>query len=443
MKSWPLLLVIIGAFLFVEAPGLWHAEPGDEWNYFYMARQLSHGSLPYRDFFFAHPPFQLLLYFLPAQLGMVALKLVPLLCTIGSGILVYLLAGRHGRKAGILAAGLFFSSYAVMLEATYGVGVCEATFLVLLGITLFSKHPVLGGLFLGLAGLTRTYALIPAGLFLAYSFFKERKESLKAAIGFSITYVLPTLILVVCFGSGFIDPVIRYHFLKPHLASNTWAVFKEVCLRNLPLLIASLWALIFSFRRSILPFGAIALASIAFLLSLNRIFNFYFFLAMPFLAIIAGSWLSQLWKGKARFLAFLLIGFSLYFFVTDSIYLRKVDFTGFAASREFSGYLGSGTIFGNDGTASMLAFQNNLEVCGDYIDTNPMRFQSGLSSLDQAIAHMRSCGFVALRPLEGFGSMPGVLEAAQACKLLLRRDDPLLGTFLLYNCQGAKADTII
>ena len=55
-KQWTAFFIVAVIFALVEAKGLFLVTPGDENVYFYMAKSVSEGLVPYKDFFYAHPP---------------------------------------------------------------------------------------------------------------------------------------------------------------------------------------------------------------------------------------------------------------------------------------------------------------------------------------------------------------------------------------------------
>src|SRR3989338_9365317 len=60
-KQWIPFLIVALVFIIIEAKGLTQVGPGDENVYFYMAKAMSEGQMPYRDFFYAHPPLHIFL----------------------------------------------------------------------------------------------------------------------------------------------------------------------------------------------------------------------------------------------------------------------------------------------------------------------------------------------------------------------------------------------
>ncbi|MFH1408274.1 MAG: hypothetical protein ABIH34_00030 [Nanoarchaeota archaeon] len=439
MRPWIILGLIILAFAIVELPGLTHLEPGDEWIYYAASKQLSQGILPYRDFFFAHPPMQLLFYLIPSWLEATLLgyKLIPFLSTLWTGVLVFLLAKRFGQRAGLIGSLLFFTSQSVLLQATYGVGVIEAMFLTMLGLYLLTRRKIFfGGIALGFAALTRSYALIPAVIILSLYYIKHRKENAgwHAAAGFGASYILPFIILVAVNGASFIDPVVRYHLLKPGGTSNSFSVLGNVLLNNAPLFIGALLAFLHQKRKRLLLFAVPAAAYILFLVMLNRIFSFYFVLAMPFLAILAGASISGIVQ-RFRQAFFLLLVIIIALSAIPIHHLWSFDFVPWETRRIISPI--DGPVFGNDDTATLISLQQHVPLCRGIVDTNHMRYIAGLASVEESLGVIgdASCPWLVLRPLQGFGSIPGVLSYAQEhCILHDRADDKLHGTFLLFRC---------
>ena len=58
-KTWFIFSLIILIFVLIEIKALLFYKPGDENVYLHMGKLLSEGVLPYKDFFYAHPPLQL------------------------------------------------------------------------------------------------------------------------------------------------------------------------------------------------------------------------------------------------------------------------------------------------------------------------------------------------------------------------------------------------
>src|SRR4030067_424462 len=87
-----LLLIFVGFFLFK----LYHTIPriSDENLYFYLASLLARGILPYRDFFLAQMPGQILLYSIAMKIfgfNLTLFKLIPVVFSMGTAGILYLL----------------------------------------------------------------------------------------------------------------------------------------------------------------------------------------------------------------------------------------------------------------------------------------------------------------------------------------------------------------
>ena len=158
------LLLIFAGYTLLECFSL-HPTYGDESIYFYMAKATAErGLIPYRDYFFAHPPLQLVPLVLIWKLSgghWLALKPVPWVASLVSALMVYLMAARcWGRLEGVLAAGLFLSSCLVLIVSSGGTGVNETLALALAGVYLLLwRGEFAAGIALGLAAQTGLYAL--------------------------------------------------------------------------------------------------------------------------------------------------------------------------------------------------------------------------------------------------------------------------------------------
>ena len=86
-------MIVIALFLLVNIPQM-NYKFSDENIYFYMGERVTQGDMPYKDFYFASPPLQVLLISLGLFLsgGMVILlKLIPIFALIGGSIFIFLM----------------------------------------------------------------------------------------------------------------------------------------------------------------------------------------------------------------------------------------------------------------------------------------------------------------------------------------------------------------
>ncbi len=295
----------------------------DENVYFYDAYLLSKGVLPYKDFFLASLPGQLIpLAFLIKLFGfnLFVLKLVPIIASIGSAALIYKMVKRElgedrGGVVGLVAATLFLFSFSVLATTDHGTGVHEATFFLIFSwyflgmrpaksqqrsgsLVAYRLSPLWAGVMLFAALAIRTY-IIPAafgfGLFLLYQ--RRFKRLFLYGLSAAIPYLSLNGILYLLFGEKFLTPVWQYHLLKTEGIDKT-RISTFFLTNEWMLLLGFFTVLIFVFNsrkfrapNSILvgmaSFGL--LAQCAFLVVYKDLYYLYLVVLIPFFAVLAAS----------------------------------------------------------------------------------------------------------------------------------------------------------
>jgi len=192
----------------------------DELIYLNMAKALSQDLLPYRDFFFAHPPLQL---FLLAPICKHAnFKLVKLFLATLSALTLYLfysfsLKTFKNYKMAIYSFLLFFFSPSFLLYSTQALGVFESLLFFLLGLNLIKKHENLGIISLVLSVFTR-YLVI---FLLPFVFLIVKRKRFKFFLKILVAFGLIFLLLTLSFGKEYVVDTFLYHFfinIKPNLS---------------------------------------------------------------------------------------------------------------------------------------------------------------------------------------------------------------------------------
>ncbi|GMV43429.1 MAG: hypothetical protein AMXMBFR64_51450 [Myxococcales bacterium] len=195
------------------------AADGDENIYFYMAHLLAEGQLPYRDFFFAHPPVHLLV---PAALfkvfgfTLLLAKSIAPLAAAGAGAFAWALARRRfGAFAALLTLGAFLFASELLKASTNLTGV-NLTLLFSAGGTwaALTDRLLLGGALFGLAASTGFYAMAGFAVLLATLPFRGLRPTLRFAAGFAVVFGAINLTFWAIGGQGYVDGVYRYHLLK-------------------------------------------------------------------------------------------------------------------------------------------------------------------------------------------------------------------------------------
>lgn len=296
----------------------------DENIYFYMCHRIAEGALPYRDFFFAHPPLHLVPGALVMSLfgfSLPAAKAIPAAAAALAGLAVYRAGRRAGPLQGLLALCLFLFAYDMLRASSHYTGASEATALLAWGMErALAARPRAAGILAAAAGMTAFYA-VPAGAALGVWILLREGGKPRPAVRFAAAYAAvflgTNLLFAALFRSGYWDPVFRYHFMKPPGgAGNLASVLRAVARENAWLVWsfpAALVALAFlrgrsreRRRRGSLPqrvserladpargpalAGLIIVAlHLGFFTLLTRVYTFYVLPAYPGLALAGGA----------------------------------------------------------------------------------------------------------------------------------------------------------
>lgn len=392
------LSLLVAAFLILKSFGF-GATATDENIYFYFAAQMARGALPYRDFFFAHPPMHLvpgwLLTVLIGGFDLTFMKSLPVVGATITGVCVFHLARRGGGGiAGVVAAAMFFFSYDVLRASSHWTGInWSVAWLATCTVAAFHGKGLIAGLLAGIAVCTGVYA-VPTAVVLAIVLAASRP---KQAIAYSISaFGVWAGVSVVCLafaGKPFAEQVYLYHLAKPPSAGLRFVDrLDSLLFHNFFLVLAPLYSLPIlittwlrsrgsespgdyesprlsstekSFGKSLAICTIVWMANMAFLASLQRVYDFYFMLTFPFAAVCAGLYvrrLYDLWKtslsipkprGMAvcgSMTAVLFIGFAVYPMIE-----RRLDY--------FDTYVGHTKRYGFPDSSLPLVMQDAIKRC--------------------------------------------------------------------------------
>ncbi|MBI2574330.1 glycosyltransferase family 39 protein [Candidatus Woesearchaeota archaeon] len=447
------LLILAAAiilFTAIEFRGLFHYDNSDENLYFYMSSLVADGQLPYRDFFYAHPPLELAfgaVVFKLLGFSLFLLKLLPLAATIISALMVYLVAKRNfGEQAAVLAAAFFLSSHTIMLEATYFLGLNIAVMFLMLGFYYMNRKPLLSGLLFGLAGMTRLLALIPAAVLIGFLLLKNFKSFAKTVAGFAAVFGTANLALMLL-SPNFVVSVYKFHLLKPAVEGRTAELFPSFITAN-ALLIGAAAIAFLAWNKKLLLFAGCAAAYLILLTQLNKIFGFYFVVAIPFLAVIAGANVDALLK-KINYQKLAVIAVAAITVINAAYiasHLWTFDFANFETAKEMAGFVRENTqpndtIFGDATSAPLVALFSGRKLMNNIADTNELVYLSGVRNLSQELEMVKGikgggAKFVITRPLYGVGSLEETQQFLESnCKPVKHYKDPYHADFLMHNCS--------
>jgi hypothetical protein len=291
----PLLLFLIIRSFFITPV------PSDETIYINMAKALKDGLLPYKDFFYAHPPFQLLLLFPAAQAGnffltKIYISIIGLACV----FLTYLIAKEiFDERAAFISMLFFLLLPGFIIFGNLAMGTFEALLFFLLSFYFLLKNKtLLSAIFMSISFFTRYLVLLSIPFVLIYLFL-YKKKSLKYFLTY-LVFITFGLFLVIYsfFGFNFIRDTILYHFgsnikLSLGLANWIWQYFSLGFFTGFIAIIC----LIFGYFKKdykLMLFSTYPLFyDLTILLIFKQVIYHYFAFALPLLAISFGRTFSQ------------------------------------------------------------------------------------------------------------------------------------------------------
>ncbi|MGC4115454.1 MAG: hypothetical protein QM765_12790 [Myxococcales bacterium] len=211
------LMLVFGTFVLLKTVGI-HGSDTDENIYFYMAHRFAQGAVPYRDFFFAHPPIHLLvptIVFKVFGFSLPLAKCIAPTAQLVAAACLYLALRKASRPMAVLAALFHLTAYEVLMGSTDMDGENILTAFLALAVLLAVRgRPLASGIAAGLALGTGMYALAGV-LALAVAFAgASRKAVAWYAAGLLGCVGLWNGVFGALGGDGFVDGVYRYHFAK-------------------------------------------------------------------------------------------------------------------------------------------------------------------------------------------------------------------------------------
>ncbi|MBI2580612.1 glycosyltransferase family 39 protein [Candidatus Woesearchaeota archaeon] len=404
-KSWLLFLAAAAVFLAIKIPAADYAV-SDENTYYKMGQLVASGQVPYRDFFFAHPPLQVYLYAVVFKLfgfNFLLLKMISAVAVVAAAAFVFAaMKDKLNAKIAAAAAALFLFSYGTLLFSNFPTGTEIATAFAAAGFYFFMrKNFTTSGVLLGFASVTALLSVIimPLLLFIAVFIQKDRKSAIKLLAGFAAVFaIINGLFLIVAKGE-YLKQVLIYHLNKPAVSADKAAVFFRIMKTNAFLFIAAAIALVSRNRtKAFLVMSAVvAAAYIAAFPLLKTAFNYYLLYAFPFLAVVAGYGILSLHeflteKAKLRKEA-AFVAVALLLLLSGFAAVRgfvSYDFQDFPQAKDVSEYVKANsqpaqTIFGDDSTVPLVSLLSGREIALDYIDNNALRYSSGVTDLGQTL----------------------------------------------------------
>lgn len=222
------LVLVFGAFVLLKVIGI-HASGTDENIYYYMAVRMAHGELPYRDFFFAHPPVHLLvpaLVFSVTGFSVQVAKSIPILAELSAAACLYLALRRTSKAIALLSILLMLTTYELLMGSTDMNGENLMTAFLLASLLAgVRRRYLLSGVLAGLALGSGLYALAAVLALTLAAAFTSRRAGARFGLGVVAAFAGIALPFALLGGSGFFNGVFVYHFAKPARAGDHVPVF--------------------------------------------------------------------------------------------------------------------------------------------------------------------------------------------------------------------------
>jgi len=275
----------------------------DETIYINMAKALKEGLIPYKDFFYAHPPLQLLILFPVAQTGnffltKIYITLIGLACV----FLTYLIAKEIFDERTAFISMLFFLIFpGFLIFGNLAMGTFESLLFFLLSFYFLIKGKLLiSAICMSISFFTRYLILLLVPFVLIYILLFKR-SILKKYVTYLVCVLFASLFIIyILFGFVFLRDTVIYHFgynikttLSPRLANWIWQYFSLGFFTEFITIIS----LIFGYFRRDYKLILFSLYSFIYdftvLLIFKQVIYHYFAFALPMIAIAFGKTFSR------------------------------------------------------------------------------------------------------------------------------------------------------
>ena len=406
--AWVVFIVMSIVFFALEAAHFRHSV-SDENTYFYMAKAVSEGQVPYRDFFLAHPPVHILflaVFYKLFGFSLFVLKATAPLSIILAAVFMFrIVEEKIGVKEAVVSAALFYFSYDLLRFSTFAAWIVLAVpLMVISSYFMLNKRYVVSAVFMAAACLTGLFSLVGAAASIAYLIIADRKGVMKFALTFFGLFLAANLLLVLVFGSSYMESVYYYHLAKPAEASDKIALFWQFARLN-PVLVGAAFASFAFFlagrglKRVFVLSAAVSAAFLLALLFINKLFVYYFLPVIPYLAILGSSGITAVadWVGDMRrkqavwFLAAIIVVSS----AAGSYYYLQNTFQDFEDAGRIASYVRDNSqngdaIFGDDSITPLIAILADRKLAFNFIDGNSLRWRSGLLDINDTMRRIKA-----------------------------------------------------
>jgi len=415
---------------------------GDQGLYYYSSALFAKGYIPYKDFFCAHPPVQLIVEAIVIKIFGTNLKIldsIPGIISALSGFFVYAIGKKAlGFWGGLLACVLFLFSATGLYESSHFTGMNLAVLFLLFGIFLFLENRyLLSGLILGVGTHAGVYAGPGFLMILILCCWRGKIPIKNMFLGFILSFGVLSLIFLSLAGKAFLEQIFLYHMLKPEMAkffeSKVVVFFNNISWQPVLFVLSMIGVILFIqlFQKwrthddetplekvwILLTSTVLLIGYSVCLLIFQRVFYHYVLLLIPFASILSAFLLKKI--SKLGHTGFAVIATLLLIHITVSVYTSNIrrEEMQFESAHTVASVIREEvapdeSIFGNYAIAPTLAFLSGRRIAGMEVDTSAMRFESGISNLDDVIQNIESDNIAAIisQSVGGIGNYPPFRE---------------------------------
>jgi hypothetical protein len=271
----------------------------DENIYINMAKGLTEGLIPYKDFFYAHPPIQLYLFVPIIKIfgnNFAIVKIYMFFIYVTCLYLTYLISSKIFDKKSAVISFLFFLLFpGSLIFGNQAMGMFEAMLFFLTGFYfLIYKKPVYSSIFFMISIFTRYLSILLIPFVFLYILKFEKKILIDFSKSFLILLCLSFLGLYTIFGEVFFVDTFLYHLsanIKFELILANW--MEQYFVLGFFTIFLSIFCITFSkFKknRKLLFFSFYPLFyDLIVLILFKQVIYHYFVLALPLLFIAVGK----------------------------------------------------------------------------------------------------------------------------------------------------------
>ncbi len=398
--------ILTGALVLFAALKIVYSAPRltDGNAYLYMARLITEGFVPYRDFFLASPPLVVYGYALFGKIfgfSWSSFNYIPVLLTTLDVLVIYTLLKKvFSRPARLAAALAYLFSFAVLATADFYSGAHLALTLNLLGaLAMLRRRPLAAGALFGLAMLAKLYAaVIFAAVLLYFILRRQWPDVVKSVLSFTAVVGSVCLIFWWLAGQPFWQQVLLNHLAKAEGIPKA-RVFKFFVLHDWWLILAV--PLSFYWKKWIPGIIILPLLLLGtFLAVYPDMYYLYFKMVAPWLALLLGWNVAHVWRSWPGWKTGVATAVLLLAVVGTGVWqwhgrqARAAVITDFNKIAETVGQLTEEgrPIYGDYTLTPLLALAAGRPIAGRYVDTNSVYFDTGVFDYEKRAEKIRGEG---------------------------------------------------